>query len=48
VALCAILLKNVIIDPRAQVRLDIERDCEGFSVTESAIIVVGKGIRVTA
>ncbi|ALJ20705.1 glucose-1-phosphate adenylyltransferase [Microbacterium sp. No. 7] len=44
----AILDKNVVLDAGATVGVDRERDlARGFTVTDSGITVVGKGIRVT-
>lgn len=45
----AILDKDVVIAPGAQVGIDREADeARGFTVTESGITVVGKGVRVDA
>lgn len=44
----AILDKEVIVEPGAKIGVDHRRDiARGFTVTESGIVVVGKGIRVT-
>ncbi len=45
----AILDKNVVVDEGAQIGLDHEHDrARGFHVTDSGIVVVGKGVRVSA
>ena len=45
----AILDKNVVLEPGATVGVDRERDlARGFTVTDSGLTVVAKGIRVTA
>jgi glucose-1-phosphate adenylyltransferase len=45
----AILDKDVVIEPGAQVGVDREADlARGFTVTDSGITVVGKGVRVEA
>ena len=43
----AVLDKNVVIEEGARVGVEHERDLErGFTVTDSGITVVGKGVRV--
>ena len=45
----AILDKDVVLAPGARVGVDREADvARGFTVTESGITVVGKGVRVEA
>jgi glucose-1-phosphate adenylyltransferase len=44
----AILDKGVVVEPGAQVGVDLERDRQRFTITDSGIVVVGKGVRVTA
>jgi glucose-1-phosphate adenylyltransferase len=44
----AILDKEVIVEPGAKIGVDHNRDiARGFTVTDSGIVVVGKGIRVS-
>jgi glucose-1-phosphate adenylyltransferase len=42
----AILDKNVIIPDGAQIGVDLERDSQLYTISESGIIVLGKGQRV--
>lgn len=42
-----ILDKNVIVEPGAQIGIDIERDRQRFTISEGGIIIVGKGAIVT-
>ena len=44
----AILDKNVYVEPGAQIGVDLERDRQRFTISPGGIIVVGKGVRVTA
>jgi glucose-1-phosphate adenylyltransferase len=43
----AILDKNVIVEPGAQIGVDIERDRDRFTLSPGGIVIVGKGVRVT-
>ena len=44
----AILDKNVIVEPGAQIGVDLERDSQRFTISPGGIVIVGKGVRVTA
>ena len=43
----AILDKNVVVEPCAQIGVDLERDRARFTVSDAGIVIVGKGARVT-
>ena len=44
----AILDKNVVVEPGAQIGVDLERDRARFTISDRGIVIVGKGVRVTA
>ena len=44
----AILDKSVIVEPGAQIGVDLERDRARFTISDGGVVVVGKGIRVTS
>ena len=43
----AILDKSVVVEPGAQIGVDLERDRQRFTVSDGGIVIVGKGVRVT-
>ncbi len=44
----AILDKNVVVEPGAQIGVDLERDRERFTISPGGVVIVGKGVHVTA
>jgi glucose-1-phosphate adenylyltransferase len=44
----AILDKNVVVEPGAQIGYNRERDAERFTISENGVVVIGKGAIVTA
>jgi len=44
----AILDKNVVVEPGAQIGVDLERDRQRFTISDGGVVVVGKGVTVTA
>ena len=43
----AIIDKGVVIEPGAQLGIDLEKDSKRFTITDTGIVVVGKGQIVT-
>ncbi|HEX7404443.1 MAG TPA: glucose-1-phosphate adenylyltransferase [Candidatus Nanopelagicaceae bacterium] len=44
----AILDKNVVVEPGAQIGVDLERDRQRFTISDGGVVVVGKGVTVAA
>jgi glucose-1-phosphate adenylyltransferase len=44
----AILDKNVVVEPGAQIGVDPEHDRQRFTISDGGVVIVGKGVRVLA
>ena len=44
----AIVDKDVVVEPGAEVGLDVDADRERFTVSDAGIVVIPKGVRVPA
>jgi glucose-1-phosphate adenylyltransferase len=44
----AILDKNVVVEPGAQIGIDLEKDRSLYTISDGGVVVVGKGLTVRA
>jgi glucose-1-phosphate adenylyltransferase len=44
----AIVDKDVVVEPGAEVGVDVEADRERFTVSDAGVVVIPKGVRVRA